>query len=142
MYIFRESEFSCVLHLSLRSICIFRQLPPDVSRFLATGQLTLLVSTHTSSGFPPAATATAASAAATASALLPPSPPPLSTAPPPSSSSTAAVRSLCHRRCQLPLSLLPPCRPAALDQEARAVVVIVVVDAGRPSSSRRGRGRG
>ena len=37
MYIFRESEFSRVLHLSVRSICIFRQLPPDVSRFLATG---------------------------------------------------------------------------------------------------------
>ncbi len=120
MYIFRESEFSRVLHLSVRSICIFRQLPPDVSRFLATGayiittQLTLLVSTHTSSGFPPAATTAAASAAATASALLPPSPPPLSTAPPPSSSSTAAVRSL----CQPPLSAaavspaaLPPCRP-------------------------------
>ncbi len=27
MYIFRESEFSCVLHLSVRSICIFCQLP-------------------------------------------------------------------------------------------------------------------
>ena len=36
MYIFQESEFSRVLHLSVRSICIFRQLPPDVSRFLAT----------------------------------------------------------------------------------------------------------
>jgi hypothetical protein len=31
-YIFRESEFSCVFHLSVRSICIFRQLPTDVSR--------------------------------------------------------------------------------------------------------------
>ena len=37
MQIFRESEFSHVFHLSVRSICIFRQLPPDVSRFLATG---------------------------------------------------------------------------------------------------------
>ena len=50
MYIFRESEFSCVLHLSVRSICIFRQLPPDVSRFLATGasyQLTTASCLHT-----------------------------------------------------------------------------------------------
>jgi hypothetical protein len=31
-YIFRESEFSRVFHLSVRSICIFRQLPTDVSR--------------------------------------------------------------------------------------------------------------
>jgi hypothetical protein len=50
MYIFRESEFSRVLHLSIRSICIFRQLPPDVSRFLATGasyQLTTASCLHT-----------------------------------------------------------------------------------------------
>jgi len=31
-YMFRESEFSRVFHLSVRSICIFRQLPTDVSR--------------------------------------------------------------------------------------------------------------
>ena len=29
MYIFRESEFSRVFHLSVRSICIFRQLPTE-----------------------------------------------------------------------------------------------------------------
>jgi len=31
-YIFRESEFSRVFHLSVTSICIFCQLPTDISR--------------------------------------------------------------------------------------------------------------
>jgi len=31
-FMFRESEFSCIFHLSFRSICIFHQLPTDVSR--------------------------------------------------------------------------------------------------------------
>ena len=147
MYIFRESEFSRVLHLSVRSICIFCQLPPDVSRFLATGayittQLTTACLNTHQFWFSACRRRRRRRcvrrrrcirlAASTAAAII---------------HSAAAILVIHSRRSQsLSAAAVScrclSCRPAALDQEARAVIVVVVVDAGRPSSSRRGRGHG
>ena len=76
MYIFRESEFSCVFHLSVRSICIFRQLPPDISRFLATGAYYQLTTACLNTQVWFSASAAAAAAAPLPLPLPPPPPPP------------------------------------------------------------------